>query len=46
MKINGIDLDPAANPAVLDTYTWDPSAAMRQCESMSGFLAELSLIHI
>lgn len=40
MKINGIDLDPAANPAVLDTYTWDPSAAMRQCESMSGFLAE------
>lgn len=40
--INGIELDPAANPAVLDTCTWDPAAALRQCEAMDGFLADLA----
>lgn len=38
MRINGIDIDPAANPAVLDTFTWDEPAAIRQCEAMEDFL--------
>lgn len=40
MRINGIDLDPATNPAVLDTYTWDPDSAIRQCDSQSRFLLD------
>lgn len=38
MRVNGIDLDPAGNPAVLDTCTWDEPAAIRQCEAMEDFL--------
>jgi hypothetical protein len=38
VKINGIELDPAKNPGVLDTCTWDPAAALKQCEAISGFL--------
>ena len=40
MNIDGIDLDPAANPAVLDTCTWDASAAVVQCRKLEPFLAE------
>jgi len=29
MIVNGIELDPARCPAVLDTLTWDPDAAVR-----------------
>ena len=43
MIFSGIELDPASNPAVLDTYTWDPSGAIRHCESMSAFLTECAL---
>lgn len=43
MRVNGIDLDPAKNPAVLDTYTWDSAAAMSQCESISDFLTECAM---
>lgn len=43
MKVNGIDLDPAANPAVLDTCTWDPAAAMGHCSQMSEFLTECAM---
>ena len=39
LNINGIDLDPAANPAVLDTCTWDTSAALAQCRRLEPFLA-------
>jgi hypothetical protein len=42
VTINGIELDPAANPAVLDTCTWDPQYALKQCESMDSFLANLA----
>jgi hypothetical protein len=40
LRINGIDLDPARNPAVLDTYTWDPSSALDLCRSRGRFLEE------
>lgn len=40
MRIDGIDLDPARNPAVLDTCTWDPQAALRQCEEHGPFLRD------
>ncbi len=40
MRINGIDLEPAKNPAVLDTYTWDPEGALRLCETQGAFLNE------
>lgn len=40
MRINGIDLDPAKNPAVLDTYTWDQAAALRYCKAQEAFLEE------
>ena len=40
MIVNGIDLDPARNPGVLDTYTWNPTSALSQCEAMSAFLTE------
>lgn len=43
MKINGIDLDPAANPAVLDTYTWDALAAISQARAMEAFIAECAI---
>lgn len=43
MKINGIDLDPARNPAALDTCTWDPAAALRQGEAAGPFLAECAI---
>ena len=40
MIVNGIEIDPARNPAVLDTCTWDPPAAMRQCDAMSAFFGD------
>lgn len=40
MRINGIELDPPSNPAVLDTFTWDPSVALKQCEAQSEFLMD------
>lgn len=40
MLINGIELDPARNPAVLDTYTWDPDAAVKACKAMPGFFED------
>ncbi len=43
MRINGIDLDPAKNPALIDTYTWDPSTAEALCEKLEPFLAECGL---
>lgn len=43
MTINGIELDPARNPAVLDTCTWDPPAAMRRCEAMMPFFADCAV---
>lgn len=42
MIINGIELDPAQNPAVLDTCTWDPAGAVRQCEAQSAALNQLA----
>jgi hypothetical protein len=38
VEINGIYLDPAANPAVLDTVTWDEAAAIAELDK-----AELTL---
>ncbi|MDH7601821.1 MAG: tagaturonate epimerase family protein [Armatimonadota bacterium] len=43
MRINGIDIDPARNPAVLDTYTWDPPAAAALCAKLEPFLAECGM---
>lgn len=42
MKIDGIELDPAANPAVLDTCTWDVPAALRHCEPLTGAFEKCS----
>jgi len=42
VNINGIELDPAANPAVIDTYTWDASAAITGLKNRCGFLMEVS----
>jgi hypothetical protein len=43
LNINGIELDPAANPGVLDTFTWDISAAADQARRLEGFLTECAL---
>lgn len=42
MRINDIHIDPAANPGVIDTYTWDPQAALRQCQELGGLMDELA----
>lgn len=39
MRINGIEIDPAANPAVLDTCTWDVPAAQAEIEEWAAALA-------
>ncbi len=38
MKINGIEINPATNPGVLDTYTWDPGTALEYCANYIEFL--------
>jgi hypothetical protein len=38
MTVGKLELDPARSPAVLDTTTWDPSAAVRQVRALGvGF---------
>jgi len=41
MNATKLDLDPARNPGVLDTLTWDPEAAVRQ---VTGFRDQLKEI--
>lgn len=50
MHIKGIELDPAANPAVLDTMTWDPGVALatltsseRSLKSVAGIVRNAAL---
>jgi len=40
VRFNSIDFDPSKNPAVLDTYTWDQTAALQQCKAREAFLEE------
>jgi hypothetical protein len=38
MLINGIEFDPAQNPGVLDTMTWNPEAAVQQVQAAKADL--------
>lgn len=42
MQINNINLDPAVNPAVLDTLTWDEAAAGRAVAESENSLRALA----
>ncbi|MGC8861569.1 MAG: tagaturonate epimerase family protein, partial [Armatimonadota bacterium] len=43
MKINGIELKPEVNPAVLDTFTWDISAAAEESRKLEAFLMQCAI---
>ncbi|MHC4103557.1 MAG: hypothetical protein ACYSR9_01350, partial [Planctomycetota bacterium] len=37
MKFGKLDIDPAKNPSVLDTATWDPESAWKSISSISDW---------